>query len=425
MNNTTHLLYDGLQAAIQAAQAKFCLPNYLPQPPSGRTVVIGMGKAGAAMAQAFEAHWTGPWDRLQGLVAVPYHSVLPTQHIRLVECAHPIPDTASENAAKQMLALVSDLTEQDLVVCLISGGGSALVSLAAPGLSLADKQALNNALIRSGASIQEINLVRRHLSAIKGGRLAAACAPARIVNLLISDVPGDDPTCIASGPTVIDPSTCAQALEILKHYGIDLPALAKSSLQNAAWESVKADHPIANKIQTYLIATPHLALNAAIKQFAQANVHTMYLGDTIEGEAKDVAKVMAAIAQNISRHAQPCAAPCILLSGGETSVTVKGTGQGGRNVEFLLALLCAIKNQYPITALAADTDGVDGALPIAGAYITPESWNKALALGLDPLDYLHRNDAHTFFQRLEQSITTGPTQTNVNDFRAIFIDTND
>lgn len=425
MNNTTGLLYDGLQAAIQAAQAKFCLPNYLPKPPSGRTVVIGMGKAGAAMAQAFEANWTGPWHRVQGLIAVPYHSVLPTQHIRLLECAHPIPDAASENAARQMLAMVSDLTEQDLVICLISGGGSALASLAAPGLSLADKQALNSALIRSGASIQEINLVRRHLSAIKGGRLAAACAPARIVNLLISDVPGDDPTCIASGPTVVDPSTCSQALDVLEHYGIELPPLARSSLENGAWESVKANHPIANQIQTYLIATPHHALSAAISQFAKAGVHTVYLGDTIEGEAKDVAKVMAAIAQTVSRHAQPCAPPCILLSGGETSVTVKGTGQGGRNVEFLLALLCAIKNHHPITALAADTDGVDGALPIAGAYITPNSWHKALSLGLNPLDYLHRNDAHTFFQRLGQSITTGPTQTNVNDFRAIFIDKND
>ncbi|HJH22978.1 MAG TPA: glycerate kinase [Paenalcaligenes hominis] len=422
MNNTTRLLYDGLQAAIQAAQAKFCLPNYLPEPPSGRTVVIGMGKAGAAMAQAFEAHWTGSWDRVQSLVAVPYHSVLPTQHIHLVECAHPIPDTASENAAKQMLALVSDLTEQDLVVCLISGGGSALVSLAAPGLSLADKQALNNALIRSGASIQEINLVRRHLSAIKGGRLAAACAPARVVNLLISDVPGDDPTCIASGPTVMDPSTCAQALEVLAHYGIDLPPLAKSSLQNAAWESVKADHPIAKKIQTHLIATPHHALSAARQRFSQAGIPTLYLGDTIEGEAKEVAKVMAGMAQSCSRHAQPYTPPCILLSGGETSVTVKGQGQGGRNAEFLLALLIAVKDQFAITALAADTDGTDGALPLAGAFITPDTWPKALALGLDPLDYLHRNDAHTFFQRIDQSITTGPTHTNVNDFRAIFIE---
>lgn len=421
MTKAEVLLKKGFEAAIQAAQAHYQLPAFLPPPPKGRTLVIGMGKAGAAMVQAFEQHWTGPWDQVQGLVAVPYHSALPTRHIPLIECAHPVPDHNSLAAAQQILRLVQGLTADDLVICLISGGGSALVSLPIDDLTLEQKQHLNQSLLHSGASIHEINTVRRHLSAIKGGRLALACAPAPLVNLIISDVPGDEPSSIASGPTVADSSTCHHALAILEHYKIKLPSAVRNALSQQRWESLKPDHSRAAHIQTHLIATPHQALVAAAALFEQAGYTTLLLGDAIEGEAKEVAKVMAGIAHSIIQHNTPLTRPCILLSGGETSVNVKGEGQGGRNVEFLLALLCATQGRLALTALAADTDGVDGALAVAGAYITPQSWDKALQLGVDPVSYLRRNDAHRFFELLQQQVITGATQTNVNDFRAILI----
>ncbi len=421
MTKAEVLLRKGFEAAIQAAQAHYQLPAFLPPPPKGRTLVIGMGKAGAAMVQAFEQHWTGPWDQVQGLVAVPYHSALPTRHIPLIECAHPVPDHNSLAAAQQILRLVQGLTADDLVICLISGGGSALVSLPIDDLTLEQKQHLNQSLLHSGASIHEINTVRRHLSAIKGGRLALACAPAPLVNLIISDVPGDEPSSIASGPTVADSSTCHHALAILEHYKIKLPSAVRNALSQQRWESLKPDHSRAAHIQTHLIATPHQALVAAAALFEQAGYTTLLLGDAIEGEAKEVAKVMAGIAHSIIQHNTPLTRPCILLSGGETSVNVKGEGQGGRNVEFLLALLCATQGRLALTALAADTDGVDGALAVAGAYITPQSWDKALQLGVDPVSYLRRNDAHRFFELLQQQVITGATQTNVNDFRAILI----
>ena len=421
MTKAEVLLRKGFEAAIQAAQAHYQLPAFLPPPPKGRTLVIGMGKAGAAMVQAFEQHWTGPWDQVQGLVAVPYHSALPTRHIPLIECAHPVPDHNSLAAAQQILRLVQGLTADDLVICLISGGGSALVSLPIDDLTLEQKQHLNQSLLHSGASIHEINTVRRHLSAIKGGRLALACAPAPLVNLIISDVPGDEPSSIASGPTVADSSTCHHALAILEHYKIKLPSAVRNALSQQRWESLKPDHSRAAHIQTHLIATPHQALVAAAALFEQAGYTTLLLGDAIEGEAKEVAKVMAGIAHSIIQHNTPLTRPCILLSGGETSVNVKGEGQGGRNVEFLLALLCATQGRLALTALAADTDGVDGALAVAGAYITPQSWDKALQLGVDPVSYLRRNDAHRFFELLQQQVITGATQTNVNDLRAILI----
>lgn len=421
MTASVHLLKKGFEAAVKAAQAQSQLPAFLPTPPKGRTLVIGMGKAGAAMVQAFEQHWQGNWQKVEGLVAVPYGSALPTQHIPLIECAHPIPDSNSVAAAKKMLSLAQGLTTDDLVVCLLSGGGSALVSLPAVGLDLATKQHLIQQLLHSGASIHEINIIRRHLSAIKGGHLAAACYPAQVINLIISDVPGDEPVSIASGPTVVDPSSCHDALQILAHYPISIPAPIHSALQSTLWESIKPTHPIATHIQTHLIATPQRSLTAAADLFEQEEFPTLLLGDCIEGEAKEVAKVMAGIAQSILKHHTPISSPCILLSGGETSVHVTGSGSGGRNVEFLLALLCSVKNQIPLSALAADTDGVDGALPVAGAYITPSTWNKALALNLDPIDFLRRNDAHTFFKLVEQQLITGPTQTNVNDFRAILL----
>lgn len=421
MTASIQLLKKGFEAAVTAAQAQTQLPAFLPNPPKGRTLVIGMGKAGAAMVQTFEQHWRGNWQMVEGLVAVPYGSALPTQHIPLIECAHPIPDHNSVAAAKKMLSLVQGLTTDDLVVCLLSGGGSALVSLPAAGLDLATKQPIIQQLLHSGASIHEINIVRRHLSAIKGGHLAAACYPAQVVNLIISDVPGDEPASIASGPTVVDTSSCHDALQILTHYHISLPAHLHTALQSSLWESIKPNHPIAPHIQTHLIATPQRSLTAAAGLFEQAGFPTLLLGDCIEGEAKEVAKVMAGIAQSILKHQTPISSPCVLLSGGETSVRVTGSGVGGRNVEFLLALLCAVQNHIPLSALAADTDGVDGALEVAGAYITPSTWNKALALKLDPTDFLRRNDAHSFFQVLQQQLITGPTQTNVNDFRALLL----
>lgn len=420
MTKPETLLKQGFNAAIQAAQAHQ-LAAFLPTPPKGRTVVIGMGKAGAAMAQAFEQHWQGDWNHTQGLIAVPYHSRLPTQYIELIECAHPIPDLNSQLAAQRLLDLVQPLGADDLVICLISGGGSALVSLPATGLDLAEKQRLTQQLLHSGASIHEINTLRRHLSAIKGGHLALACAPAPIINLIISDVPGDAPHQIASGPTVADPSTCSEALAIIDHYGLQVCPTIRQALDQQQWETLKPSHPFVSSVSTHLIATPQRSLQAAAQLFEQAGYNTLLLGDHIEGEAQEVAKVIAGIAHSITKHAAPIPTPAIIVSGGETSVRVQGTGKGGRNVEFLLALLYATRDQLPLTALAADTDGIDGACAVAGAFITPQTWSKALNLGLNPAEYLKNNDAHRFFAKIQQQIITGPTHTNVNDFRAVLI----
>lgn len=421
MTNPTLLLQYGFAAAVKAAQAQFALPQFCPTAPKGRTIVIGMGKAGAAMAQSLEQSWQGDLQQLSGLVVVPYGSRLATQKIEIIEAAHPVPDHNSQLATRRILELVQHAQADDLVICLISGGGSALLSLAAEGLSATHKQDINQQLLHSGASISEINCVRRHLSAIKGGRLAAACYPARVINLIISDVPGNSPTDIASGPTVADSSSCADALAIIDHYQIRISPEIRQALTSQHWESIKPNDFRLQQVQTHLIATPKLALDAAAQVFEQADYSTLLLGDAIEGEAKEVAKVFAGISQSIIQHQTPIAAPCILLSGGETTVQVKGTGCGGRNVEFLLALLIAIGHTDQVYALAADTDGVDGAAPIAGAYFSPTTLKKAQQLGLDPVDYLNRQDAHTFFQKLDQQIITGPTQTNVNDFRAILI----
>lgn len=421
ITNPITLLKQGFAAAVHAAQAQQALPPFLPPPPLGRTVVIGMGKAGAAMAQAVEQHWQGDKQKLSGVVVVPYGSVLPTQQIKLIEAAHPIPDHNSHAAAQQLLAEVQNLSSEDLVICLISGGGSALVSLPVSGLTLKQKQQINQQLLHSGASIDEINSIRKHLSAIKGGHLAAACYPAPIVNLLISDVPGDDPSHIASGPTVADQSTCADALRIIDHYKIEISQAAHQRLASAEWESIKADDPRLQLINTHLIATPKLALDAAAHLFKKAGYASLMLGDALEGEAKEVAKVMAGITKSIQTHQLPIAAPTVLLSGGETTVQVRGDGCGGRNVEFLLALLVSLGPNPHVYALAADTDGVDGAAAVAGAFIDPDTWTKAQQLNLNPVDFLKRQDAHSFFKRLDQQIITGPTHTNVNDFRAILI----
>lgn len=416
---TSGLLRRMFDAAIAAAQPALCVPRHLPAAPKGRLVVIGAGKASASMARAVEDHWPGP---LSGLVVTRYGYAVPCQHIEIVEAAHPVPDAAGEAAARRLLRVVEGLTEDDLVLCLISGGGSSLLPLALPGLTLADKQALNRALLASGASITEMNCVRRHLSAIQGGRLAAACAPARVVNLLLSDVPGDDPIDIASGPTVADPTTCADALDILRRYGIDVPPRALELLQGGEGETVKPGDPRLPKIETRFIATPQMALEAAAQVARDAGLTPYILGDAIEGEARDVAKTMAGIALQVARRGQPVKAPCVLLSGGETTVTLRGRGRGGRNVEFLLSLAIALRGEPGIHALAGDTDGVDGQEEIAGAVLTPDTQCRAWAMGIKPRERLDDNDGHGFFEALGDSLVTGPTLTNVNDFRAIVID---
>ncbi len=422
MSNPESLLRRMFDAAIASAQAEVCVPKFLPRPPSGRTVVIGAGKASAAMARALEAHWQGP---LEGLVVTRYGYRVPCQSIEIVEAAHPVPDEAGLQAAGRLLGLVDGLAAEDLVICLISGGGSALLPLPLPGLTLADKQAVNRALLRCGASITEMNCVRRHLSAIKGGRLAAACHPAKVVNLLISDVPGDDPVDIASGPTVGDPTTCADALALVERYRIDLPAQARQILESGQGETVKPDDPRLRGLKTHLVATPQMALEAAATVARGAGVTPHILGDSIEGEAREVGKVMAGIALQVARHRMPFAPPCVLLSGGETTVTLRGDGRGGRNVEFLLSLAIALEGAQQVHAIAGDTDGVDGVEEIAGARIDPGTVERAWALGINAQEALGNNDGHGFFGALGDAVVTGPTLTNVNDFRAILVDATD
>jgi hydroxypyruvate reductase len=405
-------------AAVASAQPALCIPPHLPPAPRGRTIVIGAGKASAAMARAVEDHWAGP---LCGLVVTRYGYEVPCSRIEIAAAAHPVPDAAGLTAANRILELVRGLQPEDLVLCLISGGGSALLPVPLPGLTLAHKQAVNRALLQSGATIGEMNCVRRHLSAIKGGRLAAACHPARVVTLLISDVPGDFPADIASGPTVGDPTTCDDALAILARYRIEVPPEVREVLQSGRGESIKPGDPRLANSELRMIATPQMALEAAAAVARDAGIAAHILGDSIEGEARDVGKVLAAIAQQVRRHGQPFAAPSVLLSGGETTVTVTGRGRGGRNVEFLLSLGIALQGVAGVHALAGDTDGVDGAEEIAGAYLGPDSLERAWARGLKPRDALANNDAHSFFEALGDSVVTGPTLTNVNDFRAILV----
>ncbi|SNT36228.1 glycerate 2-kinase [Noviherbaspirillum humi] len=412
------LLRRLFDAAVEAAQPSHCVPPFLPQRPAGRLIVIGAGKASAAMAQAVEQHWDGP---LEGLVVTRYGHGVPCRHIEIVEAAHPVPDAAGHAAAGRILAMVQNLQPDDLVLCLISGGGSSLLALPAPGVTLEDKQAVNRALLASGASITEMNCVRRHLSAVKGGRLAAACHPARVVTLLISDVPGDDPVNVASGPTVADPTTCADALAILARYGIEVPANVRQVLESGQGESVKPGDPRLARCETHIIATPRMALDAAANAAREAGMPAYILGDDIEGESRDVGKVLAAIARHAARHGQPVAPPCLLLSGGETTVTVRGEGRGGRNVEFLLSLAIALQGEPGIHAVAGDTDGVDGREEIAGAFIAPDTLARAWAAGLHPGEHLERNDGHGFFEALNDTLVSGPTLTNVNDFRAILV----
>ena len=413
--NPRELLQKMFAAAIEAAQPAHCIPPYLPATPDGRLVVIGAGKASAAMARAVEDHWPG---ELSGLVVTRYGYNVPCRRIEIVEAAHPVPDAAGLAAAGRLLQTVAGLTADDLVLCLISGGGSALLPLPLPGLALDDEQAVSRALLKSGATISEMNCVRRHLSAIKGGRLAAACHPARVLNLLISDVPGDNPIDIASGPTVADPTTCADALAIIRRHGIAVPPPVRDILQGGSGESVKPGDARLAGAATPQLATPQLALEAAPAAAREAGLPAYILGDAIEGEARDVGKAFAGIALQVANRGQPFSRPCVLLSGGETTVTVRGQGRGGRNVEFLLALGIALDGQANVHALAGDTDGVDGLEETAGAYLAPDSLARAWALGINPRDSLDNNDGHGFFGALGDSIVTAPTLTNVNDSRA-------
>ena len=412
------LLRAMFDAAIAAAAPATCLPPFLPKPPKGRTIVIGAGKASAAMAKVVEDHWPGP---LSGLVVTRDGHAVACRHIEIVEASHPVPDARGRDAADRILQLVRGLGSDDLVLALISGGGSALLTLPSEGLTLDDKQAINRALLACGAPIGQMNAVRKHLSAIKGGRLAAAAHPAEVVTLAISDIPGDDPSSIASGPTVPDATTFADARAILRNYAITEPRAVIAHLDAARDETPKPGDTRLARARTVLIATPQRSLEAAAEVARAAGITPLILGDAIEGEAREVAKVMAAMAHQVRRHGQPARAPCVLLSGGETTVTVRGTGRGGRNVEFLLALALELDGLAGTFAIAGDTDGIDGAEEVAGAVVTPDTRARAAALGLDLAAALAGNDAHTAFAALSDQIVTGPTLTNVNDFRAILV----
>jgi len=419
------------QAAVRRALPLHTIGAFLPPPPRGRTIVIGAGKAGGSMVQAVEALW--PADApLQGLVVTRYHHVPPrpaglAQRIELVEAAHPVPDAAGLAGAQRILAMVHGLTADDLVLCLISGGGSALLTLPAEGLTLEEKQEINRALLDSGANIAEMNCVRKHLSRIKGGRLAAACAPARVVTLAISDVPGDDPSIIASGPTVPDATSCADAVAILQRYGIAVPGAIMSLLEQGALETPKPGDAIFDGHEVHLIATPQQSLEAAAQVARDAGLAAHILSDEMEGESREVGKVQAALARAVANRAQPFARPCVILSGGETTVTVRPQapgaprGKGGRAGEFCLGLAQALQGQPGVWALAADTDGIDGMEDNAGAFVAPETLSRARSLGMKIDDYLGRNDAYGFFRQLDELVITGPTHTNVNDFRAILV----
>jgi glycerate 2-kinase len=412
------LLLSLFETAVAAADPAVVLPAHLPAPPKGRTIVVGAGKASAAMAKAVEDHWPGP---LEGLVVTRYGHAVPCARIEIVEAAHPVPDAAGRAAAARILELARGAGPDDLVLCLISGGGSALLALPAEGLTLENKQAVSKALLASGADIAQMNTVRRHLSVIKGGRLAAAAYPAKVVSLLISDVPGDDPAAIASGPTVPDPTSFADARAVLERYRIEPPEAVRRHLAQARDETPKSGDPRLAGVENRVIATPLLSLEAAAAVAKAAGVTPLILGDALEGEAAQVGKVMAGIARSAAVHGHPLPPPCVLLSGGETTVTLRGGGRGGRNVEFLLALAVALDGLPGVWAIAGDTDGIDGADAAAGALLAPDTLARAAALGIEPQAGLADNDGHGFFQALGDQLVTGPTLTNVNDFRAILI----
>jgi glycerate 2-kinase len=413
-------------AAVAQAVPGPAAAAFLPKPPKGRTLVIGAGKAGGSMAAAVDALW--PKDApMTGLVVTRYDYVPPAYkaspgRIEVVEAAHPVPDDAGRRAAKRIAELTQGLTKDDLVLCLISGGASSLLAMPASGLTLEQKQAINKALLKSGAAIDEMNCVRKHLSAIKGGRLAMMCAPAQVVTLLISDVPGDAPEVIGSGPTVPDSTTCADALRILARYDIEVPPAARAGLQSGAFETPKPDDARFKGHQVHMIATPQQSLAAAAALARQSGIGVHVLSDEMEGESREVGKVHAALARYIARRGQPFAKPCVVISGGETTVTVKSKGgRGGRATEFLLGCAIALQGEPGVHVMAGDTDGIDGVEDNAGAIVTPSTLARALASGMKAQEFLDRNDAYNFFKPLGDLVVPGPTFTNVNDFRAVLV----
>lgn len=405
-------------AAVAAALPAKIVPPHLPRPHKGRTIVLGAGKASAAMAKAVEDHWDGP---LEGLVVTRTGHAVPSERIEIVEASHPVPDARGRDAARRILALAESAGPDDLVLCLISGGGSALLALPADGITLDEKQAVNRALLASGADITAMNTVRKHLSAIKGGRLAAAAFPAETVSLLISDVPGDDPSVIASGPTVADPTTFAEARAVLARYGIEAPEAVARHLAEASDETPKPGDPRLARSRVEIIASPLASLEAAAAVARAAGVSPLILGDAIEGEAREVGRTLAGIALSAKAHGHPVRMPAVLLSGGETTVTVRGKGRGGRNVEFLTGLALGLHGAADIHALAADTDGIDGSEDNAGAIVAPDTLARARAAGLEVPVLLRDNDCYSLFAALGNLVVTGPTLTNVNDFRAILV----
>ncbi len=415
IRETLRALFD---AAVRAADPAIAVPPHLPAPPAGRTLVLAAGKAAAAMAKAVETNWTGGPDALSGVAVTRYGHGADCAKIEVIEAGHPLPDEAGHAAAGRFLREAHALGENDLLLCLMSGGASALLVEPADGLSLSEKQAITRRLLASGAPIGEMNCMRKHLSAIKGGRLAAAAAPARVVTLAISDVPGDDPAVIGSGPTVGDPTTCADALEIAGRRGVDLPDTARRALEAGEWESVKPGDPRLQGARFEIVAKPADSLAAAAAAAESAGFRATVLGDDLEGEARTVGTEHARLAL--------AAIPGALISGGETTVTIDGKeGRGGRNCEYLLALAVALDGADGIYAIACDTDGIDGTEDAAGAVITPDTLQRAGALGLDARDHLDRHDSYGFFAALGDLIVTGPTRTNVNDFRAILIGSGD
>jgi glycerate 2-kinase len=413
------LLETLFHAAVARAQPALAIAAALPERPKGRTIVIGAGKAAAQMAEAFESAWDGP---LTGLVVTRYGYAVPCQHIEVVEAAHPVPDANGEAAARRLMAMMDGLTADDLVVALISGGGSALLAAPGPGMNLADEQGLNAALLASGAPIGAMNAIRKELSQIKGGRLAALAAPARVVTLVVSDVPGDDPALVASGPTVPSRSTRANARRLAGLYGIKLPPTAAALLAGEANPAPTPDDPRFARNSVKVIASASLSLEAAATRARAQGLGAAILSDAVEGEAREVGKVHAAIAREIAARNRPFEKPIVLLSGGETTVTLRGSGRGGRNSEFLLAFAIAIDGVTGIVALAADTDGIDGTEDNAGAFADGTTATRLRAAGIDPLAALADNDAYGAFAALGDLFVTGPTGTNVNDFRAILVE---
>ncbi len=411
-------LREIFDAAVAAASPSLCIPHHMPLMPKGRTIVVGAGKASAAMAAAFEQNWARP---VEGIVITRYGHAVPCQHVRIVEASHPVPDANGRTAAGQILDMVRGLTKDDLVVALMSGGGSALLSMPPDGITEEDKRSLNRALLASGAPIQDMNCVRKHVSRIKGGRLAAAAYPAKVITLAISDIPGDDLSAIASGPTLADSSTYADARAVIRRFDLKIPPDIMNHLISEPDETPKPGDPRLASSTAFCIASPQQSLEAAAAKAHELGYKPLILGDAIEGEARDVGYVMAGIAKQVIRFGQPVDKPCAIISGGETTVTMRGSGIGGRNVEFLLAMAIKLHGEKEVYALAADSDGVDGSAEVAGAITTPDTLKRAHDVGLSAADALSNNDAHTFFEALGDQVITGPTLTNVNDIRIILI----